>query len=80
MSGSLVRGNAGEYSTTTLPGLEGFEFGLRIDTNCVDGARTQISGWPLAGPVDMWQFETRIATVTPYNSDTATREGAINKF
>ena len=80
MSGSKMHGNAGEYTTTTLPGLEGFEFGLRLVTNCVDGARTQISGGPLAGPVDMWQFETRIATVTPYNSDTATREGAINKF
>lgn len=80
MSGSAMRGNAGEYTTTTLPGLEGFEFGLRLVTNCVDGARTQISGGPLAGPVDMWQFETRIATVTPYNSDTATKEGAINKF
>lgn len=79
-SGAIMRGNAGEYSTVALPGLEGLEFGLRLVTNCVDGARTQISGGPLAGPVDMWQFEARFATVTPYNSAPLTKEGAINKF
>ena len=80
MSGTTDRGKAGEYSTATLPGLEGIDFGLRFVSDCVDDGRTQISGGPEAGPVDMWQFKTRIATVTPYNSDTATREGAINKF
>jgi len=79
-TGEIERGIAGKYSTVTLPGLADMKFGLRLQTECEDGARTQISGGPLAGPVDKWQFESRFAVITPYNSDPLTREGSINKF
>jgi len=67
-----VRGTT-EYGTTTLPWIdEQIEFNYRFDTRCLDSA----NGYPFLS----WVFNTKIAVITPYNSDPATLAGAINKY
>ena len=70
-----------EWFEDTLPGLP-FTVGIKYNSKCSDQSALETAGLAhlKATKVEHWQISFDYAIVLPYNSDAATKPGAIRKF
>lgn len=69
------------WSTVRIDGMP-FDLGVQYHSTCSNQELLNGSGMAhlSATMIEHWQFSVDVALVTPYNSDPATKAGAIRKF